>query len=146
LSLVPMDGEAVEEDEEDDEEKVKALAGFDILLAEDDNMQALLIDQTLSKEGATVHYAKNGREAMQLLRSRAFALVILDVNMPMMTGFEVLQRLKDELNLVTPVIMLTAMGEEADIIKGYELGATDYMLKPFSEVLLSARVKSLLKG
>jgi two-component system, OmpR family, response regulator VicR len=145
LTLVPMDGETAEEDEEDDEEKVKALAGFDILLAEDDKMQALLIDQTLSKQGATVHYAKNGREAMQLLRSKAFALVILDVNMPMMTGFEVLQRLKDELNLVTPVIMLTAMGDEEDIIKGYELGATDYMLKPFSEILLTARVKSLLK-
>jgi two-component system response regulator VicR len=145
LTLVPMDGEVVEE-EEDDEEKVKVLAGFDILLAEDDKMQALLIDQMLSKEGATLYHAKNGREAMQLLRSRSFALAILDVNMPMMTGFEVLQRLKDELNLATPVIMLTAMGDEEDIIKGYELGATDYMLKPFSEVLLTARVKSLLKS
>ena len=82
---------------------------------------------------------------MQHLRSQAFSLVILDVKMPVMDGFEVLQRIKTELKLDLPVIMVTAMGSEADIIRGYDLGATDYILKPFSEVLLVARVKSLLK-
>jgi DNA-binding response OmpR family regulator len=116
-----------------------------ILLAEDDKMQAKLIHQRLTKEGATVKEAGNGREAMQFLRSQEFSMAILDVKMPVMDGFEVLERIRGELKLEIPVIMVTAMGSENDIIRGYELGATDYILKPFSEVQLVARVKSLLK-
>jgi len=146
LTLVPMDGEAVEEEDEDeeDEESPKVLEGFSILIAEDDKMQARLIEQRLNQEGASVTIVQNGREAMQMLRTSEFALVILDIKMPIMDGFEVLQRIKDDLNLETPVIMVTAMGDEADIIRGYDLGAIDYLLKPFSEVQLVARVKSLL--
>lgn len=109
-------------------------------------MQAALIQQKLIGEGAAVEIANNGREAMQLLRTRGFSLIILDIQMPIMDGFEVMQRIKDELKLDTPVIMVTAMGDEEDIIKGYDLGATDYILKPFSDVQLIARVKSLLKS
>ena len=148
LSLVPLDGEAIEEEDGDEEEddSPKVLSGFNVLVAEDDKMQGMLIQQKLSAEGATIDVAQNGREAMQLLRTKGYSLIILDVQMPVMDGFEVLQRLKDDLNLDTPVIMVTAMGDEDDIIKGYDLGATDYILNPFSEVQLIARVKSLLKS
>jgi len=147
LSLVPLDGEVIEEeDDEEDDDSPKILEGFNVLVAEDDKMQAALIQQKLIGEGAAVEIASNGREAMQLLRTRGFSLIILDIQMPIMDGFEVMQRIKDELKLDTPVIMVTAMGDEEDIIKGYDLGATDYILKPFSDVQLIARVKSLLKS
>lgn len=147
LSLVPMDGEAVEEEaDEEEEERAMFLKGYSILVAEDDKMQAAVIKQRLAEEGAAVTHANNGREAMQELRSKQFSLVILDGKMPVMDGFEVLGRLRGELNLKElPVIMVTAMNSEVDIIRGYELGATDYMLKPFSEVQLVARVKTLLR-
>lgn len=144
LTLVPLEGEAQPEEEEVDTGP-GPLHLKNILLAEDDKMQAKLIHQRLTSEGATVKDAVNGREAMQFLRSQEFSLVILDVKMPVMDGFEVLERIRGELKLDIPVIMVTAMGSEDDIIRGYELGTTDYLLKPFSEVQLVARVKSLLK-
>lgn len=145
LSLVPINGEAVEDGESDKISRSAYLAGKSILVAEDDKMQASLIQQRLEEEGATVKHVVNGRDAMQLLRSREFSLLILDVRMPVMDGFEVLQRVRQELNLELPIIMVTAMGSEDDIVRGYDLGVTDYILKPYSEVQLFARVKSLLK-
>lgn len=144
LTLVPLDGEEPADDADIDDGH-GPLEGHTILLAEDDDMQANLIRQRLINVGAVVRHASNGREAMQLLRSQEFSLVILDVKMPMMDGFEVLQRVRGELKITAPVIMVTAMGSEEDIIRGYDLGATDYILKPFSEIQLVARVKSLLK-
>lgn len=122
------------------------MAGKQVLLAEDDAIQAALIKQQLGQQGLGVLHATNGREAMALLRTRQFDLIILDVKMPLFTGFEVLERVRGELGLKdVPVIMVTAMGSEADIIRGYDLGANDYLLKPFSPVQLMARVKSFLK-
>lgn len=73
-------------------------------------------------------------------------LVILDVNMPLVDGFTVLEKIREANSMEQlPVIMLTAMGTEDDIVKGYELGANDYILKPFSEAQLMARVRSFLK-
>lgn len=145
LSLVPMNGEAVEDEEGDNITRPAYLAGKSILVAEDDKLQASLIQQRLEEEGAKVKHVVNGRDAMQLLRSQEFSLLILDVRMPVMDGFEVLQRVRQELNLELPIIMVTAMGSEDDIVRGYDLGVTDYILKPYSEVQLFARVKSLLK-
>lgn len=144
LSLVPKGDELLKPAEPGKPASPK-LRGKSILVAEDDKFQAEMIQQRLTMEGATVKVANNGREAMQLLRMQEFSLIILDGKMPIMDGFEVLQRIQQELKLDVPVIMVTAMGSEEDIIRGYDLGATDYILKPFSEVLLVARVKSLLK-
>jgi len=81
-----------------------------------------------------------------VLRSTQCSLAILDVKMPDMDGFDVLEKIRGELGLTSlPVILLTALGGEADIIRGYDMGVDDYMLKPISEVYLVARVKSLLK-
>lgn len=77
---------------------------------------------------------------------KSYALVILDVRMPVLDGFEVLKRIRAEpFTKRLPVIMLTAMGSESEIIKGYDMGADDYILKPYSAIQLVARVKSLLK-
>ena len=73
-------------------------------------------------------------------------LLILDVKMPGLDGFEVLERLRKNHRFArTPVIMLTSMGQEADVVRGFRLGADDYILKPFSPTELSARVRRLLK-
>jgi DNA-binding response OmpR family regulator len=73
-------------------------------------------------------------------------LVILDVKMPGLDGFEVLERLRRSADFATtPIIMLTSMGQEADVVRGFRLGADDYILKPFSPTELSARVRRLLK-
>ncbi len=147
LTLVPMDGEVVKREEDEEQgSRPRYLEGNRILIAEDDKMQAALIQQRLCEEGASVVSASNGREAMQFIRSQEFSLMILDIKMPVMDGFEVLQRIRGELKLELPIIMVTAMGSEDDIIRGYDLGATDYILKPYSEVQLFARVKSLLKN
>lgn len=145
LALVPIGNEAAEQKAPSTSVKMD-LNGKNVLLAEDDKVQAAMIKQKLMAEGLAVHHVENGRDAMQALRSKTYSLIILDVKMPMMTGFEVLERVRNELELTeVPVIMVTAMGGESDIIKGYDLGADDYLLKPFSPVQLVARVKSLLK-
>lgn len=123
-----------------------ATQGKAVMIAEDDAMQANLIRQRLMKEGLVVDVVTNGGDAVANMRDKPYAVFILDVNMPGLNGFEVLQRIrKDAVMSTTPVIMLTAMGSEADIIRAYDAGADDYILKPFSAIQLVARVKTLLK-
>ncbi len=123
-----------------------AMTGLSVLVAEDDTMQAANIKQRLSREGLNVEVVDNGKSAVDALMRKSYALIILDVRMPVLDGFEVLKRIRAEpLTRNLPVIMLTAMGSEGEIIKGYDMGADDYILKPYSAVQLVARVKSLLK-
>lgn len=149
LSLVPMGSElqAIANDKKAEPLAAKAsVAGKNILLAEDDTMQASLIRQRLLKEGLNVDHVANGQEVINIMHGKPYSLFILDVNMPKMDGFEVLQRIRnDAVTAPVPVIMLTAMGSENDIIRAYDLGANDYILKPFSTIQLVARTKSLLK-
>lgn len=145
LELVPKGNEAAPAGDPGKTVKVD-MSGKQVLLAEDDTIQAALIKQQLDQQGLAVQHATNGREAMAFLRTRHFDLIILDVKMPLFTGFEVLERVRGELGLTdVPVIMVTAMGSEADIIRGYDLGANDYLLKPYSPVQLMARIKGFLK-
>lgn len=117
-----------------------------VLLAEDDELLVSVIRHRLLREGLQVEHVNNGAAALAALQHQSFSLVILDVKMPMMDGFEVLTHLRQQHSKSElPVIMLTAMGSEKDVVRGYELGANDYVLKPFSPVELMARVKSQLK-
>jgi DNA-binding response OmpR family regulator len=150
LSLVPMGKETVARvmtDAPPTEPRAAAtLTGLAVLVAEDDTMQAANIKQRLSREGLSVDVVDNGKSAIDSLTRKSYALVILDVRMPVLDGFEVLKRIRAEpFTRQIPVIMLTAMGSENEIIKGYDLGADDYILKPYSAIQLVARVKSLLK-
>jgi diguanylate cyclase (GGDEF)-like protein len=117
-----------------------------VVVAEDDEISATILVHRLEKEGLDVTRFDNGQQAYEAVLAETPDLVILDVKMPGLDGFEVLQRLRKSPRLVgTPVIMLTSMGQEADVVRGFRLGADDYILKPFSPTELSARVRRLLR-
>jgi len=116
-----------------------------VLVAEDDEISATILLHRLEKEGLDVERFDNGQEAYEAALRERPILVILDVKMPGLDGFEVLERLrKDHRFSAVPVIMLTSMGQEADVVRAFRMGADDYILKPFSPTELSARVRRLL--
>jgi two-component system cell cycle response regulator len=116
-----------------------------VLVAEDDEISATILLHRLDKEGLDVERFDNGQEAYEAALAETPILVILDVKMPGLDGFEVLERLrKDHRFSAVPVIMLTSMGQEADVVRAFRMGADDYILKPFSPTELSARVRRLL--
>jgi diguanylate cyclase (GGDEF)-like protein len=117
-----------------------------VLVAEDDEISATILLHRLRKEGLEVVRFDNGQDAYQAALQSVPDLVILDVKMPGLDGFEVLERLRRNPDFgATPIIMLTSMGQEADVVRGFRVGADDYILKPFSPTELSARVRRLLK-
>ena len=116
-----------------------------IVLAEDEPQIARLIEFKLKKEGYDVTWRENGEEALQAIKAEKPNLILLDVMMPVMDGYEVLRRLKEDENLKSiPVIMLTARAQEKDVVKGIDMGAEDYITKPFHPAELLARVKRIL--
>lgn len=116
-----------------------------ILVAEDEPQTAQLIEFKLKQQGYNVTIVSNGEQALKMIGVSRPALVILDGMMPVMDGFEVLRRLKDDTKTCNlPVIMLTARSRERDVVTGLELGASDYIVKPFSPAELVARVKKVL--
>lgn len=116
-----------------------------VLVAEDDEISATILLHRLEKEGLDVVRFDNGQEAFEDALRETPILVILDVKMPGLDGFEVLERLrKDHRFSHVPIIMLTSMGQEADVVRAFRMGADDYILKPFSPTELSARVRRLL--
>jgi two-component system cell cycle response regulator len=116
-----------------------------ILLVEDDPDIATLIQIRLQRDGYEVVVFANGREAAAWARINTAQLVILDVKLPGMDGFELLSFLRSLPTYpTTPIILLTSLSQEHHVVRGFELGADDYMLKPFSPVELSARVRRLL--
>ena len=117
-----------------------------ILLAEDDTVTAKIIQRRLQSEGFEVIYGQNGEDALEAASGRDLSLCLLDVQMPVMDGFELLSRLRQDHRFAhVPIVMLTSMGRDQDIQRGKELGATDYMIKPFSPAVLVERVRCLLK-
>jgi diguanylate cyclase (GGDEF)-like protein len=128
------------------EDAVDRAPGGRVLVAEDDEISASILVHKLKKEGLEVVRFDNGQDALAAALERVPDLLILDVKMPGLDGFEVLDRLrKDPRFAKTPIVMLTSMGQEADVVRGFALGADDYILKPFSPVELSARVRRLLR-
>ncbi|MDO4541556.1 MAG: response regulator transcription factor [Bacillota bacterium] len=119
---------------------------MNILIAEDEERMRRLVKDFLIKEGYNVYEAADGQEAMEILETKMgqLSLVILDVMMPHYDGWSLLRHIrKKDANL--PVIMLTARSEDSDEVFGLELGASDYITKPFSPIVLMARVKLLLR-
>jgi DNA-binding response OmpR family regulator len=116
---------------------------YRILVVDDEKRMVGFIRLNLEQDGFLVIEAFNGTQALDRLRDSLPDLILLDVMMPDMDGFEVLQTIR-EISAV-PVIMLTAKGEENDKVKGLELGADDYVTKPFSPRELVSRVKAVLR-
>ena len=114
-----------------------------ILVVEDEASNREIVRRTLESEGYEVLTASNGREGLEEFDRANPSLVILDVKMPLMDGWDTLKRLR--LISDRPVIMLTVFGETQDKVQGIERGADDYIVKPFELEELVARVKSVLR-
>ncbi|WP_299002834.1 phosphate regulon transcriptional regulator PhoB [uncultured Caulobacter sp.] len=117
-----------------------------VLVVEDEDALATLLHYNLDKEGYRVAVAGDGEEALTLASERAPDLVILDWMLPKVSGIEVCRRLRGRAETRNvPIIMLTARGEESDRIRGLDTGADDYVVKPFSMVELTARVRAVMR-
>lgn len=117
-----------------------------ILIIDDDQDLYVLLADYLKDEGFTCAYASEPEEGIKMIAATSYDALVLDVMLPNMNGFEVLRRIRaDEKNAALPVIMLTARGEEIDRVVGLEMGADDYLGKPFSARELVARIKAVLR-
>jgi two-component system response regulator CpxR len=116
---------------------------INLLIADDDIELCQLLDDYLSQEGFTVNTAHNGVEAINLINTNRYDLMILDVMMPEKNGFETLQDIRQKSQL--PIIMLTAKGEKIDRIVGLEMGADDYVAKPCDPRELVARIRAVIR-
>lgn len=115
-----------------------------ILVADDEQRMRKLVADFLKNEGYAVLEAENGRKALDAFYSgQQLDLIILDVMMPELDGWSVCRAIRESSNV--PVIMLTARGDEADELFGFDLGADEYIAKPFSPMILVARVQALLR-
>lgn len=114
-----------------------------VLIVDDDAHIRELVGHFLSLEGFAIHEAATGKEALAVLDATKVDLVVLDIMMPEMDGWELCRELRQYDDV--PILMLTAKGETAQKVKGFALGADDYLVKPFDPLELVARVKALLK-
>jgi two-component system alkaline phosphatase synthesis response regulator PhoP len=117
-----------------------------VLVVDDEEDILELVRYTLQREGYEVDCAASGEQGLRRATAHAFHLIVLDLMLPGIDGLEVTRRLKGNCDTeAIPIIMLTAKGEEADIVAGLELGADDYVTKPFSPRVLVARVRAVLR-
>lgn len=114
-----------------------------ILIADDEYRIREMIREYIEQEGYMLDEASNGKEALDLFKMNKYALVLLDIMMPVMDGWTVCREMRRTSN--TPIIMLSARGEEYDKLFGFELGVDDYMVKPFSPKELLARIKAVIR-
>ena len=119
------------------------MANNKVLIVDDDEHIVELIKLYMDKEGFDTVTANNGKKAVELFKSEAPAIVILDVMMPRMDGWEVCRQIRKDSKV--PIIMLTAKGEEMDELQGFECGADEYIAKPFSPKILTARVDAIIR-
>ena len=114
-----------------------------ILVVDDEKLRVKGIRSNLENGGYQVECASNGADAVELARTGTFDLIILDLMMPEIDGLEACMRIREFSNV--PIIMLTARGEDADKIIGFECGADDYITKPFNILELKARIRAMLR-
>ncbi|TCP96926.1 two-component system response regulator CpxR [Cricetibacter osteomyelitidis] len=114
-----------------------------VLLVDDDVELTELLSELLGLESFNVDIAYNGMEALQKLEQKSYDIVLLDVMMPVLNGIDTLKKLRQKYDI--PVLMLTARGNDIDRVLGLELGADDYLPKPFNDRELIARIKAILR-
>lgn len=122
---------------------MEAAAKSKVLVVEDEPVLLETLEYNLTRQGHTVYTASDGLQALQVARAQRPDVIVLDIMLPGIDGIEVCRILRGEMNV--PILMLTARAEEVDKIVGLEVGADDYMTKPFSMRELLARVKALLR-
>jgi two-component system phosphate regulon response regulator PhoB len=122
------------------------MAKAKILIVDDEEDILELVRYNLTREGFATISAASGEAALKLVRNEPPDLIILDLMLPGVDGLEVARRIKGDSDLRNiPIVMLTAKGEEADVVTGLELGADDYIIKPFSPKIMIARIKTVLR-
>lgn len=114
-----------------------------ILIVDDDVNVLTLLEIHLSEQGYTVYKAKEGLEALELLKKKACDLAVVDVMMPFMDGYTLTQEIRSRFNI--PIVLLTAKGQIEDKEQGFQAGTDDYLVKPFEPKELSFRIKALLR-
>ena len=117
--------------------------GKKVLVVDDEKLIVKGIRFSLEQDGMDVTCAYDGEEALQLAKEQQFDIILLDVMLPKLNGFEVCQQIRDFSNV--PIIMLTAKGDDMDKILGLDYGADDYMTKPFNILEVKARIKAILR-
>ena len=117
-----------------------------VLVVDDNEMNRDMLCSLLQSDGHKTSVAENGRLGLELIKAKPYDLVLLDVMMPEMNGYQVLERLKSDPSLYDiPVIVLSALDEIGSVVRCIELGAEDYLPKPFDPVLLRARIGACLE-
>ncbi len=114
-----------------------------MLIADDQEQIAQVLEDYAIKEGFAVSRAKDGQEALELFEKKNFDIALLDVMMPKKDGFEVCREIRKKSNM--PIVMITARGEDFERIMGLDIGADDYIVKPFSPAEVMARVRAILR-
>ena len=115
-----------------------------ILLVEDDKSISRFIAKGLMEKGYVIDVSHDGEEGLHIILNQSYDLLILDILLPGLNGYAILKAMRDR-KVGTPVICLTAKGEQEDIVQGLELGADDYLVKPFSFAELQARITAVLR-
>lgn len=115
-----------------------------ILLAEDDDLLRKSLSYFLTSSGYTITEITNGVDAVEALRQGEYDLIITDLNMPYVSGMEIIQVVRNELGRSTPIIMLTSSGIETTELEAFAIGASEFVSKPFSPVVLKMRIDKLL--
>lgn len=115
-----------------------------VLVAEDNELILRTVEHKLLKEGCEVVLTRNGKEAIDKIKEVSFDLIISDIMMPFASGIEILSAMK-AMGKNTPVIMLSSMGQEEVVVEAFDMGASDFMVKPFSPNELMLRIKRLVR-
>ncbi len=116
-----------------------------VLIAEDEPMMLAALHHNLQLEGYEVLSSTDGRDALEKFEAHSPDLIITDILMPYTSGLELIGVVKNSSGKATPIIVLSAMGQEATVIEAFQLGADDFIIKPFDPTELSMRIKRLLK-
>jgi DNA-binding response OmpR family regulator len=115
-----------------------------ILVCEDDELVLKMVEFRLLKEGYRIELARDGKSALEQVATFQPDLIISDIMMPYLTGLEIIQKIRGDMRLMTPIIMVSSIGLEKTVLEAFQLGADDFITKPFSPNELSVRVKKLL--
>ena len=119
---------------------------YHLLVVDDNRMNRIKMTRALNSRGYKISEASGGQEAMEMLRSREFHLVLLDLLMPELNGFQVLEQMMSDRFLASiPVIMVSAVDEQEDVEKCLALGAVDYIGKPFNAETMNNRIRTILE-
>ena len=120
--------------------------GVDIVIAEDSRIQAKILERRLTEAGHRVRWGADGQAALDLVREQAPAIIVSDIEMPMMTGYEFCKAVKQDSELrKIPFVLLSTLSDPLDIIKGLDAGADNYVTKPYEPKYLIGRIHSLLE-